>query len=149
MSNVDPQTSLEDRKKLVTEALEGTDKKPEKIESKDGDRDFKVHFAKAEKLQLFLNKWHKKKYRNSSGAPIYGKKTTDPRLRAIEAPMVKINKQIRVHYFATKKQHKVTNNEASVSVDGQVVVRLHGGRLDWQDEELKQLFGADDDLEMS
>merc|ERR1719281_1649077 len=57
VSNVDPDTTLEDRKEMVNDALAGTEKKAKKVDSKEGAKDFKVYFAKPETLQLFRGKW--------------------------------------------------------------------------------------------
>ena len=146
VSNVDPDTTLEARKKMVNDALAGTEKKAEKVDSKEGAKDFKVYFAKPETLQLFLGKWLEKQYRNSAGAPIFAKKNKDPRLRALEAPMVKLTKQIRHHYFVNKEKRKVDFDDDTVKVDKRVVARLSGGKIEWEDANLKLLFGEDEDM---
>ena len=146
VSNVDPETTLEARKKMVTDALHGTEKKAEKIDCKDGARDFKVHFAKPETLQVFLGMWHEKKYRSAAGAPIFPKKDKDQELRALEAPMVQLTKQLGKHYFTNSEKRKVDDDDDKVMVDKRVVVRLSGGKLQWEDDNLKQLFGDDEDM---
>ena len=146
VSNVDPDTTLEARKKMVTDALAGTEKKAEKVDSKDGAKDFKVYFAKPETLQVFLGKWHEKQYRNAAGAPIFAKKNKDPRLRALEAPMVQLTKQIRNHYFVNKEKRKVDYDDDTVKVDKRVVARLSGGKIQWEDDNLRLLFGDDEDM---
>ena len=146
VSNVDPDTTLEARKKMVNDALAGTDKKAEKVDSKEGAKDFKVYFAKPETLQLFLGKWLEKQYRNSAGAPIFAKKNKDPRLRALEAPMVQLTKQLRNHYFVNKEKRKVDYDDDTVKVDKRVVARLSGGKIQWEDDNLRILFGDDEDM---
>ena len=118
----------------------------EKVDSKDGAKDFKVYFAKPETLQLFLGKWLEKQYRNSAGAPIFAKKNKDPRLRALEAPMVQLTKQIRNHYFVNKEKRKVDYDDDTVKVDKRVVARLSGGKIEWEDDNLRHLFGDDEDM---
>ena len=47
--------------------------------------------------------------------------------------MVQLTKQLRKHYFNNSEKRKVDYDDATVTVDKQVVVRLSGGELQWRE----------------
>ena len=71
LCNVSKNMSAEDKKKLVTKALEGTEKKALKVESKDGDQYVRVEFEKKENVALFIEKFRKSNQVNADGKPIF------------------------------------------------------------------------------
>ena len=60
--------------------------------------------------------------------------------------MVQLTKQIRHHYFVNKETRKVDYDDDTVKVDKRVVARLSGGKIEWEDANLKLLFGEDEDM---
>ena len=60
--------------------------------------------------------------------------------------MVQLTKQIRNHYFVTSEKHKVDYDDDTVKVDKRVVARLSGGKIQWEDDNLRHLFGDDEDM---
>ena len=61
--------------------------------------------------------------------------------------MVQLTKKLRKHYYISKEKRKVDyDDDDKVTVDKRVVVRLSGGKFQWEDDNLRQLFGDDEDM---
>ena len=60
--------------------------------------------------------------------------------------MVQLTKKLRKHYYISKEKRKVDYDDDTVKVDKRVVARLSGGKIEWEDANLKLLFGEDEDM---
>ena len=67
LCNVSKNMSADDKKKLVTTALAGTEKKALKVEAKDGDSYVHVEFEKKETVAFFCAKFRESKQANPDG----------------------------------------------------------------------------------
>ena len=146
LSNFTPNDNEATRKAAIDEvktAIGKTYRKVEHVKQGGALTQFsRVEFEAAGTAQAFISKWIAMKKQNASGRPVFARTDMAKELRALRAPLVTAEKDLKAYFQAQDEKHKVkTGNWAQggeLLVDQRAVARLTGHlTVEWSDKALE------------